>query len=66
MKTLPIGIRNTPDKEDQLLIHAHIRGIKRRATMAQVIYDLGMEVMTEKEKTAGRWIDSAEGLGWEK
>lgn len=65
-KTSPIGIRNTPDQEAILLAHAHIRGIKRRATAAQIIYDYGLEYLTAKAKAEGRWPESAEGLGWEK
>lgn len=45
MKTKPVTIRTTPEQEDRLLTHAHIRGIKRRATMAQIAFDKGMELL---------------------
>jgi len=45
MKTKPVTIRTTPEQEDKLLTHAHSRGIKRRATMAQIAFDKGMELL---------------------
>jgi hypothetical protein len=43
MKTKQVGARASQIQEDHLLIHAHVRGIKRRATMAQIAFDMGME-----------------------
>lgn len=62
----PVTVRNTAAQEDQLLIHAHIRGIKRRATMAQIAYDEGMEVL--KGRLPSNWQEllqeAKEKGGW--
>lgn len=53
MKTKPVTVRTTPEQEDKLLTHAHVRGIKRRATMAQIAFDMGLELLEAKSRGAG-------------
>lgn len=48
MKTKQTGDRATQIQEDQMLVHAHLRGIRRRAAMAQVAFDMGMEILEAK------------------
>lgn len=45
MRRKPGTVRNTVEQEDMITIHAHLRGIKARATMMQIAYDKGVEAL---------------------